>query len=100
MIDHNFHSACLNIFIFIFISGIVIDTRDVLSGDAERYDVADSIVRLLLRHSDNNVNGLATNQICYSIINKKGDSLNDIQWEKILSLFTVPQADLMTTRSS
>ena len=46
------------------------DTRDVLSGDMERADVATAIAKLL-------VTDLATNKVMFSIINKPGNSPTD-----------------------
>ena len=50
--------------------GIIVDTRDVLSGDMERADVATAIAKLL-------VTDLVTNKVMFSIINKPGKSPND-----------------------
>lgn len=77
--------------------GIILDTRDILNGDIERYDVADSITRLLIKSSEN---ALESQKICYSIVNKKGRSPNNLQWEKLLSLFTVLPDQMLTTRES
>lgn len=75
--------------------GIVIDTRDVLNGDVERYDVAGSVVRLLKEPLSAN-----KEPIVYSIINKEGPPPSEMQWTRMLSLFSVPKVDLLTTRSS
>lgn len=100
--------------------GIVIDTRDVLSGDVERQDVAEVIVRLLQSIKSTSMTSTATTSsptkklpsfvpfvapaqqrnIRFSIINKPGDVPTDSEWGKLLSLFTVPTADMLTTRSS
>ena len=77
--------------------GIILDTRDILNGDIERYDVAESITRLLIKSSEN---ALESQNICYSIVNKKGRSPNNLQWEKLLSLFTVLPDQMLTTRES
>lgn len=75
--------------------GVVVDTRDVLNGDCERFDVAESIVRLLKEPLPEE-----KEPIIYSIINKEGPPPTEVQWARLLSLFSVPKADLLTTRSS
>ncbi|KAJ1431859.1 hypothetical protein B484DRAFT_448134 [Ochromonadaceae sp. CCMP2298] len=72
--------------------GIILDTRDVLAGDVERADVAQSVVRMLGANLVGPVN--------YSIINKPGEAPGEADWGRLLSLFTVSQEDLLTTRSS
>jgi nucleoside-diphosphate-sugar epimerase len=74
--------------------GIILDTRDVLDGDVERADVAESIMRLLCASLPNK------DPIMYSIINKPGDTPTDMQWGTLLSLFTVSQEDMLTSRST
>lgn len=73
--------------------GIVLDTRDVINGEVERKDVAESITRIL--SSD-----LPSGNIVYSIVNKDGPAPSEFQWGKILSLFTVPKEELLTTRET
>ena len=75
--------------------GIIIDTRDVLAGDVERNDVAIAIYNILRAE-------LASFffPITFSIINKEGNSPTDFEWGKLLSLFTVENKDILTTRSS
>jgi hypothetical protein len=104
--------------------GIVLDTRDVLAGDVERADVADSVVRMLgaaivgmnicikPTYSIWKLPIKPTISIClpikpslyigpstYSIINKPGEAPDEGGWGRLLSLFTVGE-DVLTTRSS
>jgi nucleoside-diphosphate-sugar epimerase len=72
---------------------IVMDTRDVLAADTERADVATAVVKLLSAE-------LKQQQVVFSIVNAPGPSPDDMEWGKLLSLFTVPQEELLTTRSS
>lgn len=106
--------------------GVVIDTRDVLSGDVERQDVADAIVRLLQSIGSTSAVSTASTSVStsthkltsflpfslsssstptpknirFSIINKPGNAPTETEWGKLLSLFTVPVADMLTTRTS
>lgn len=73
--------------------GIAIDTRDVLSGDIERADVAETLSRLLRSQISERV-------ARFSIINTPGPAPSESQWGKLLSLFTVSQSDMLTTRKS
>ena len=73
--------------------GIILDKRDVLAGDCERADVATAVAKILL--SD-----LVENKNVFSIINKPGNAPSDMDWGRMLSLFTVSQDDLQNTRSS
>eukprot|EP00981_Chlorochromonas_danica_P010131 scaffold3045_cov179-Ochromonas_danica.AAC.14 len=81
--------------------GLVLDRRDVLAGDVDRSDVAESIVRLLLAED------VAEREVVYSIVNGPGAGLSagtaaaaDVCWTKLLTLFTVSQEDMLTTRRS
>ena len=104
--------------------GIVLDTRDILSGDVDRRDVADAIVRLLQSIGSTSMASVTTEssspvkkfvtflpissslpstqhrKIRFSIINKPGNAPSETEWGKLLSLFTVPAADMLTTRIS
>ena len=73
--------------------GIILDTRDVLAGDCERADVATAISKIL-------ISTLTSKKNVFSIINKPGNSPSDMDWGRMLSLFTVSQDDLLVTRSS
>ena len=73
--------------------GIILDRRDVLAGDCERADVATAISKVL-------ISKLATRKNIFSIINKPGGAPSDMDWGRMLSLFTVSQEDLSDTRSS
>ena len=73
--------------------GLAIDTRDILNGDVDRSDVADVISKLLSVE-------LPQKSIKFSVINTPGSGVSEYQWGKLLSLFTVPAADLITSRSS
>lgn len=78
--------------------GLVLDRRDVLAGDVDRSDVAESIVRLLLAED------LVGREVVYSLVNGPGAALSgaaaDVCWAKLLTLFTVSQEDMLTTRRS
>ena len=73
--------------------GLAIDTRDILNGDVDRSDVADVISRLLSVE-------LPQKLIKFSVINTPGSGVSEYQWGELLSLFTVPAADLATSRAS
>jgi hypothetical protein len=68
-------------------------SRDVLAGDCERADVATAIAKIL-------VSNLIEKKNIFSIINKPGDAPSDMDWGRMLSLFTVSEIDILTTRSS
>jgi hypothetical protein len=68
-------------------------SRDVLAGDCERADVATAIAKIL-------VSNLIEKKNIFSIINKPGDAPSDMDWGRMLSLFTVSEIDVLTTRSS
>jgi hypothetical protein len=73
--------------------GIILDRRDVLSGDCERADVATAITKIL-------VSDLAEKRNVISIINKPGNAPSDMDWGRMLSLLTVSEEDLLNTRAS
>lgn len=70
--------------------GLIVDTSDVLDGDVQRLDVAESIARL--------ANGpLPNRETIYSIVNKEGPAPTEAEWARLLSLFTV-RRDMLTNR--
>ena len=73
--------------------GIAVDTRDVLSGDMERADVAEILSRLLRSRISDRV-------ARFSVINTPGAAPSESEWGKILSLFTVSQLNMLTSRQS
>ena len=73
--------------------GIAVDTQDVLSGDMERADVAEVLSRLLRSR-------IADRVARFSIINTPGPAPSESDWGKVLSLFTVPQSGMLTSRQS
>ena len=73
--------------------GLILDTREVLAGDVERKDVANIIVRLI------NEDGLPR-ELVFSIINKSGPAPSEYEWGKLLSIFTTPGDQFLTTRET
>ena len=57
--------------------GIVLNNKDILSGDIERKDVAESIKRIIESKR-------LPDKLTYSIINKKGPPPDDLEWNQIL----------------
>ena len=57
--------------------GIVLNNQDILSGDIERKDVAESIKRIIESKR-------LPDKLTYSIINKKGPPPDDLEWNQLL----------------
>lgn len=66
--------------------GICIDKREILAGDVERADVAESIVRILNAK-------YCVKQGVFSIINTPGSQPSDKQWSALLDMFISDDAD-------
>ena len=73
--------------------GITIDKREILSGDVRRIDVANAVCKVIMTQ-------FVEKKVLFSIINSPGIEPNDMEWGKLLSLFTVPEADILNTRTS
>lgn len=58
--------------------GIVLSREDILDGDVQRLDVAESVVRIAS-------SSLSTSEVVYSIVNKKGPAPSDIEWSSLFS---------------
>jgi hypothetical protein len=78
---------------YLYLLSYAILYRDVLAGDTQREDVATCIAKIL-------VSNLVEKKNLLSIINKPGDAPSDMDWGRLLSLFTVSENDILTTRSS
>ena len=59
--------------------GIVISREDVLDGDVQRLDVAESVVRI----ASNTLS--SSSEVVYSIVNKKGPAPSEAEWSNLFS---------------
>jgi nucleoside-diphosphate-sugar epimerase len=62
--------------------GIIVDREDVLDGDMQRLDAAESIVRIASSPTLSPRKGVAT--VSYSIVNKKGPAPSEDDWTSLL----------------
>ena len=62
--------------------GIIVDKDDVVDGDVQRLDAAESIVRIASSPTLSPKKGVAT--VVYSIVNKKGSAPSEDEWTSLI----------------
>ena len=68
--------------------GIVINRDDVVDGDVQRLDAAESVVRIASSPTLSPKKGVAT--VVYSIVNKKGPSPSEDEWTSLIDSISQP----------